>query len=64
MKFKWLLSVAALVASSLVLSGAQSRAAPVTLPTLLANANTNSFIVGDKTFNILSAARPVLNRPR
>ena len=55
MKFKWLLSVATLVASSLVLSGAQSRAATVTLPTLLSNANTNSFIVGDLTFTILSA---------
>ena len=55
MKSKWLLSVAALVATSFLLSAAESRAAFVTLPTLLSNANTNSFVVGDKTFTILSA---------
>jgi hypothetical protein len=58
MKFKSLLSVAALVVGSLVLSGAQARAT-VTLPASLASALSTtpppSFVVGDKTFNILQA---------
>jgi hypothetical protein len=54
MKFTWLLSVAVLVASSLVLSGAQSRA-DVTLPTTLDKVVGQTFTVGDKVFNVLAA---------
>jgi hypothetical protein len=48
------LSVAAIIATSFVLSGAQARA-DIVLPTSLASATGQKFTVGDNTFGILAA---------